>query len=57
VSNNVGIDFTELGLHHGSKPGSTAEATEKGQGVVNEKRDDPILSGLAERRGNHSTLR
>ncbi|MFZ0896980.1 MAG: hypothetical protein WAZ77_20965 [Candidatus Nitrosopolaris sp.] len=32
MSNNVGMDFTELGPPYGSKPGSAAP---KGQGVTN----------------------
>jgi hypothetical protein len=55
VSNNVGIDFTELGPPYGAKPGSVAQ---KGQGVANKKQDDRIinnrLSGQTEGKGNHS---
>jgi hypothetical protein len=41
VSNNVGIDFTELGPPHGSKP---AQVPSKGQGV--EKQEDMITIGF-----------
>ena len=41
VSNNVGIDFTELGPPHGSKP---AQAAPKAQGT--EKQDDLITIGF-----------
>jgi hypothetical protein len=40
VSNNVGIDFTELGPPHGSKPTQLAP---KAHGVVNERQDDLII--------------
>ena len=54
MSNNVGIDFTELGPPYGPKPGSAAQ---KEQGVVNKKEDDRIinnrLSGQTEGKGNH----
>jgi hypothetical protein len=53
VSNNVGIDFTELGPPYGAKPGSVAP---KGQGVANKKQDDLItigFSGQTEGKGNH----
>ena len=39
MSNNVGIDFTELGPPYGPKPGSAAQ---KEQGVANKKEDDLI---------------
>jgi hypothetical protein len=42
VSNNVGIDFTELGPPYGTKPGS---ATPKEQGMSNEK-DELITIGF-----------
>jgi hypothetical protein len=44
VSNNVGIDFTELGPPHGSKPGGTAQVPSKGQGV--EKQEDLVTIGF-----------
>jgi hypothetical protein len=44
VSNNVGIDFTELGPPHGSKPGSNAQVAPKDQG--NEKQDELITTGF-----------
>jgi hypothetical protein len=53
VSNNVGIDFTELGPPYGPKPGSAAQ---KEQGVANKKEDDLITIGFlgqTEGKGNH----
>jgi hypothetical protein len=41
VSNNVGIDFTELGPPHGSNP---AQVAQKGQGV--EKQEEHITIGF-----------
>jgi hypothetical protein len=43
VSNNVGIDFTELGPPYGSKTNATAP---KEQGVTNKKQDDLITIGF-----------
>ena len=54
MSNNVGIDFTELGPPYGPKPGSAAP---KEQGVANKKEDDLItigFSGQTEGKGNNS---
>ena len=53
MSNNVGIDFTELGPPYGPKPGSAAQ---KEQGVANKKEDDLITIGFlgqTEGKGNH----
>ena len=44
MSNNVGIDFTELGPPHGNKPGHNSP--QKAQGSVNEKQDDLITIGF-----------
>ena len=46
MSNNVGIDFTELGSPYGTKPGS---ATPKEQGIANknEKQDELITIGFS----------
>ena len=44
MSNNVGIDFTELGPPYGPKPGSAAP---KEQGVANKKEDDLITIGFS----------
>ena len=44
MSNNVGIDFTELGPPYGPKPGSAAQ---KEQGVANKKEDDLITIGFS----------
>jgi hypothetical protein len=38
VSNNVGIDFAELGPPHGSKPSNTTQTTQKEHGQ--EKQED-----------------
>jgi len=46
VSNNVGIDFTELGPPYGTKPGSAAPIT-KEQGVADKKEDDLITIGFS----------
>jgi hypothetical protein len=39
VSNNFGIDFTELGSPHVNKP---AQVPSKGQGVEKKQKDDKI---------------
>jgi len=45
LSNKVGIDFTELGQSHGSKPGGTAQTRQKVQGG-GEKQEDLITIGF-----------
>jgi hypothetical protein len=55
VSSNVGIDFTELGPPHGSKPGGTSPL--KGAGCRKTRRpDNDRLSGQTEGKGDHSRL-
>jgi hypothetical protein len=46
VSNNVGIDFTELGPPHGSTPGGTTQVAQKGQGGSVEKQEDLVVIGF-----------
>ena len=46
MSNNVGIDFTELGPPHGSKPGGTTQAALKWQGGSVEKQEDLVVTGF-----------
>jgi hypothetical protein len=46
VRNNVGRDFTELGPPHGSKPGSTTQVAQKGQGGSVEKQEDLVVKGF-----------
>jgi hypothetical protein len=43
---NVGRDFTELGPPHGSKPGSTTQVAQKGQGGSVEKQEDLVVTGF-----------
>jgi hypothetical protein len=45
VSNNVGIDFTELGPPHGNELGQAAPSI-KAQGSSNEKQDSLITIGF-----------
>jgi hypothetical protein len=45
VSNNVGIDFTELGPPYGTKPGQAAPITNE-QGTSNEKDTELITIGF-----------
>ena len=55
MRNNVGRDFTELGPPHGSKPGSTTQVAQKGQGGSVEKQEDLVVTGFRVK-GNHPRL-